>query len=141
ARGKEFQFGHDLFMAAGFLKSAFRSHRHHHRTGVDGMDTRPPSLPPFPYPFEPIARSKVYFIVSPTGSGPLIAAVAISGYCMDRMPLTSSTVILLSGSGNLRPRNENSRRIALACMAYLLLLFLFFLLLFFLSRCRARCRL
>src|ERR1017187_8825608 len=87
-------------------------------------------------PFEPIARSNVYFIVSPTASGPLIAAVAISGYCMERTPLTSSTVILLSGSCSLIPRNENSRRIALACMAYLLLL-----LLFFLSPRRERCRL
>src|ERR1035438_10175966 len=85
-------------------------------------------------PFEPIARSNVYFIVSPTASGPLIAAVAISGYCRDRTPLTSSTVIVLSGSPNLIPRNENSRRIALACMAYILLVF-------FLSQRRARCRL
>src|ERR1019366_9348783 len=72
-------------------------------------------------PFAPIARSNVYFIVSPTASGPLIAAVAISGYCRDRTPLTSSAVILLSGSPNLIPWNENSRRIALACMAYILL--------------------
>src|SRR2546423_9171058 len=73
------------------------------------------------HPFEPIAVSNVYFIVSPTASGPLIAAVAISGYCRERTPLTSSTVILLSGSPNLIPWNENSRRIALACMAYILL--------------------
>src|SRR5712691_7285761 len=77
-------------------------------------------------PFEPIARSNGYFIVSPTASGPLIAAVAISGYCMERTPLTSSTVILLSGSGNLIPWNEKSRRIALACMTHLLLFFFFF---------------
>src|SRR5713101_8663096 len=77
-------------------------------------------------PFEPIARSNVYFIVSPTASGPLIAAVAISGYCMARTPLTSSTVILLSGSGNLIPWNENSRRIGLACMTHLLFSFFFF---------------
>src|ERR1017187_4986456 len=88
-------------------------------------------------PSEPIARSNVYFIVSPTASGPLIAAVAISGYCRERTPLTSSTVILLSGSCSLIPRNENSRRIALACMAYLL----FFFFSCFVSRRRARCRL
>ena len=31
------------------------------------------------YPLDPIARSKVYFSVSPTASGPEIVAVAISG--------------------------------------------------------------
>src|ERR1035438_4392189 len=86
-------------------------------------------------PFDPIARSNVYFIVSPTASGPLIAAVAISGYCRERTPLTSSTVILPSGSCSLIPGNETSRRNALACMAYLLPL------LFFLPRRRERCRL
>src|SRR5438552_4375132 len=105
-------------MAAGFLKSAFRSHGHHHRTGAD-VDTRPPSLPPFPYPFEPIARSKVYFIVAPTGSGPLITAVAISGYCMARTPLTSSIVIWGFGSGSLSPAKENSRRMGVDFIALL----------------------
>jgi D-arabinose 1-dehydrogenase-like Zn-dependent alcohol dehydrogenase len=69
---------------------------------------------------EPIARSNVYFIVSPTGSGPVNAAVAISGYCMDRAPRTSSKVICGFGSGSFKPANMNSRRIGIDFIVHLL---------------------
>ena len=77
---EEFQFG-QRFLTAIYLETDLSSHGDHLRIGKRIRDG-PIPLPFTPYPFDPIARSEVYFIVSPTGSGPLIAAVAISGYCI-----------------------------------------------------------
>ena len=65
-----------------------------------GSGASHPAAPSTPHPFEPIARSKVYLSVSPRGSGPVMAAVAISGYCIASTPRTSSTVICGLGHGD-----------------------------------------
>src|SRR5215469_1036203 len=57
--------------------------------------------------------------MSPAGSGPVIAAVAISGYCNARTLRTSSTLICGLGSGNFKPWNENSRCITVVFIARL----------------------
>src|SRR5581483_7471584 len=60
------------------------------------------------YPFDPIARSKVYLSASPTASGPEIVAVAISGYACARIPRTSSTLRPGAGSSSLTPFRLNT---------------------------------
>lgn len=46
----------------------------------DKLDRDGGTRPFHGHPFDPIARSKVYFSASPIASGPVTVAVAISGY-------------------------------------------------------------
>jgi len=66
--------------------------------------------------------------LSPTLSGPVIDAVANSGYWRQNAIFTSSGDILMSGSGSRTPWYENSLTTPLAIMLdYLLLLLLLLL--------------
>jgi hypothetical protein len=61
------------------------------------------------YPFEPMALEKEYRRVVPVSSGPVIVAVAISGYEGVSRSRTWSTLMCGSGSGIRDPLKTNSR--------------------------------
>jgi hypothetical protein len=71
------------------------------------------------HPLVPIARTKLYCKWSPAVSGPVIAALASSGYWLLYRFFTSSGVILRSGTGSFTPLYEKLRDNTLASIMFL----------------------
>src|SRR5439155_15083109 len=79
------------------------------------------------HPLAPMARTKLYRSLSPTASGPVIEAVAISGHSVASIDLTCSGLSFGSGSGSLSPLKLKSPVTKPVCMCFHLLLLLLLL--------------